>query len=336
MRILSSVLRTAQAFRLPSTSTWAAPALSRTFADAAVNVKMEEPVQKTPQVTVVEAGLKRFRPITPRLRHTVLIDKSNLWKGRPVRELTKRLKKHGGRNNSGQITVRHRGGGHKKLYRFIDFKRNLYDQPATVQRFEYDPCRTAFIALIAYEDNTVSYIIAPQGMKAGDVITSSKTEQLDVKPGMCMPIANMPIGAVFHNMELIPGKGGQIAKSAGTSCMLIDKRGKPGYALVMICSKEQRYVPLGCLGTIGAVSNPMHHMVNLGKAGRKRWLGWRPAVRGVAMNPVDHPMGGGEGKSSGGRPPCSPTAIMSKGWKTNRRKIKHPLIVVKRGGVRKK
>jgi len=336
MRLISLAQRARHAFSAPVRQ--AVPAFTR-FASirnfATEGDAVAEPAKKNYQITSVDAGLKSFRPLTPSLRHTVLIDKSNLWKGRPVRELTRRLKKNAGRNNQGRITVRHRGGGHKKLYRFIDFKRQIFDQPAVVQRFEYDPCRSAFIALIAYPDNTVSYIIAPQGLKVGQSVTSSMTEELDVNPGNCMPLRNMPIGTTFHNLELYPGKGGQVARSAGTSCQLVDKRGKPGYALVRISSKEQRYVKLDAMGTVGEVSNPFHNQVKLGKAGRKRWMGWRPSVRGVAMNPVDHPMGGGEGRSSGGRDPCSPWGQLSKGWKTNRKKKKNKLVVVPRGGTRR-
>jgi len=252
-------------------------------------MEMEAANLKKVQITLVDAGLKRYKPTTPSLRHTVLIDKTNLWKGRPIRELTRRLQKHGGRNNKGHITVRGRGGGHKQLYRFVDFYRRILDQEATIQRFEYDPCRTAFIALISYPDNTVSYILAAQGMKVGDKITSSKTAELDVKPGNCMPLKNVPVGTTMHNVELYPGRGGQLAKSAGCSATLLDRRGKKNYALVAISSKEQRYIYLECMATCGVVSNPMHHLVNLGKAGRSRWLGRRPKVRGVAMNPVFSP-----------------------------------------------
>lgn len=291
--------------------------------------------KKLQQITVVDAPLKHYKPTTPSLRHTVLIDKTRLWKGRPIKALTIRIKKHGGRNCFGRITVRHRGGGAKRIYRHVDFRRSIFDQPAVVQRFEYDPNRSAFIALVAYPDQSLSYIIAPQGLKVGDPVTSSRTQDLDVKPGNCMPLKNIPIGTKFHNMELIPGKGGKFAKSAGASCFIMDKRGKPGYALVSVTSKEQRYVPLECMGTIGEVSNPNWHLQKLGKAGRNRWLGWRPEVRGCAMNPVDHPNGGGNGKTRGCQP-RSPSGILAKGgWKTVRKKRKHPLIVVRRGGTKK-
>lgn len=289
------------------------------------------------QKTSIDVGMKRYRPVSPGIRHTVLIDKSMLWRGKPIKGLTRRIKKHGGRGHDGHICIRHRGGGSKKMYRFVDFKRSVLDQPAVIQRFEYDPNRTSFIALIAYPDGQCSYILAAQGMKVGDTIEATRgKKELDIKPGNAMPLSMIPLGTPFHNMEIKPGKGAQIARSAGVSCILMDKGGKPGHALVAISSKEQRHVPLDCLAVVGEVSNPQHHLVKLGKAGRSRWVGIRPSVRGVAMNPVDHPMGGGEGKSSGGRPSCSPTGVLSKGYKTKRRKARrNPLIVVPVGGVKK-
>lgn len=274
--------------------------------------------------------LKRWHPKTPSLRHTVLVDRSHLWKGKPVWELTKAKRKKGGRNNQGRITVRHRGGGYRRRYRLIDFKRNC-DLPGIIQRFEYDPNRSAWIALIAYEDGTLSYILAPQNMDIGDRIEASREKAVEIKDGNAMPIKYMPLGTVFHNMEIMPKKGGQVARAAGTFCTLIEKDSKPKYALVDICSKERRYVLLECMATIGVVSNPLHNRQSLGKAGRRRNMGWRPSVRGVAMNPVDHPMGGGEGKSSGGRHSCSPNGILSKGYRTRRRRP-NPLVIVRRGG----
>lgn len=253
-----------------------------------------------------------------------------------MKQLTVGLRSTGGRNNNGHITARHRGGGHKKRYRLIDFKRNLLDVPAIVQRFEYDPNRSAFIALVAYEDGNLSYILAPQKLKVGDTVMASKVAELDVRPGNSMPLKNIPIGVAFHNMEIIPGKGAQIARSAGASCMLMEKgMSKKGFALVAICSKEQRYVQLDCMATLGVVSNEQHQLQKLGKAGRKRWMGIRPSVRGVAMNPVDHPMGGGEGRSSGGRSSCSPKGLLAKGYKTVRKK-RNKLVVVPRGGMKKR
>jgi large subunit ribosomal protein L2 len=279
--------------------------------------------------------LKRFKPITPSMRHTVLVDRSHLWKGRPLRSLTVGKRSTGGRGNTGRITVRHRGGGHKRLYRIIDFKRSVLDVPGIVQRLEYDPNRSANIALVAYPGGEVQYILAPDNLKAGDEIVASRAAEVEIKPGNAMPLGNLPIGTVFHNLEVKAGKGGQIARSAGTSCQLLDKdAGKAGYALVAISSKEQRYVSLKCMATVGTVGNGVHFLRKLGKAGRKRWLGWRPSVRGVAMNPVDHPMGGGEGRSSGGRPSCSPTGVLAKGYKT-RKRPKNPLVVVPRGGIKK-
>lgn len=285
-------------------------------------------------MTSVESKLRTFKPTTPSKRNAALIDKRNLWRGRPIWQLTVAKRKTGGRNNQGKITVPHRGGGHKRRYRLVDFKRQYMDAPAVVQRFEHDPNRSAFIALIAYNDGNVSYIIAPQHLKVGDVVMSSKNE-IDIKVGNAMPLRNIPIGTAFHNMEVKPGAGAMIARSAGTSCTIMDKgTSKAGYALVSICSKEQRYVLLDCMGTIGVVSNEQHMLVNYGKAGRKRWLGIRPTVRGVAMNPVDHPMGGGEGRSSGGRPSCSRKGLLAKGYKTVRKKRNK--LIVKPRGVKKK
>lgn len=281
-------------------------------------------------MTYVEAGLKYYKPTTPSKRHCVIIDKSNLWHGRPVKELTKRKIRKAGRSR-GRISVRHQGGGHKQLYRFVDFKRTRLDEPAVIQRFEYDPNRSAFIALIMYADKTLSYILAPQDSKVGDTVLASQQEETEVKPGNAMPLSCIPVGTKVHCVELHPGKGGQYAKSAGTAATVMDKRAKPGYALLQGPSKEQRFVKLRCMATVGVVSNPMLQLQKLGKAGRSRWLGIRPTVRGMAMNPIDHPLGGGNGRTKG-RHPCSPTGVLAKGYKTVRHSRKRPLIFVPRGG----
>ncbi|QQP88331.1 50S ribosomal protein L2 [Skermanella sp. TT6] len=261
-------------------------------------------------------ALKNFRPITPSLRQLVLVDRSELWKGKPVKSLTEGLTKSGGRNNTGRITARRIGGGHKRRYRLIDFKRRKFDQPAVVERLEYDPNRTAFIALVRYEDGELAYILAPQRLKVGDSIVSG--ERVDVKPGNAMPLKNIPVGTIVHNVELKAGKGGQLARSAGTYVQLVGR--DQGYAQLKLASGELRVVRGECLATIGAVSNPDQSNINLGKAGRNRWLGKRPAVRGVAMNPIDHPHGGGEGRTSGGRHPVTPWGKPTKGKKTRNNK----------------
>ena len=247
-------------------------------------------------------ALKSFKPNTPGQRGLVLVSRDSLWGGKPEKTLTVGLTKSGGRNNKGRVTARRRGGGHKRLYRVIDFKRNHHNVPATVERIEYDPNRSAFIALLQYEDGTKSYILAPQRLSVGDVITSG--EKADIKPGNAMPLANIPIGTIIHNVELKPGKGGQIARSAGTYVQLVGR--DQSYSILRLNSGEQRMTRSECMATIGAVSNPDNKNIKLAKAGRSRWLGKRPSVRGVAMNPVDHPHGGGEGKTSGGRHPVSP------------------------------
>ena len=242
-------------------------------------------------------ALKTFNPTTPSQRHLVIVDRSELWKGKPVKTLTEGLRQKGGRNNSGRIMVRWRGGGHKRRYRVVDFKRRKDDVAAVVERLEYDPNRTAFIALIRYPDGEQSYILAPQRLRAGDSVVSG--ERVDVKPGNAMPLRNMPLGTIVHNVEMKPGKGGQMARSAGTYVQLVGR--EQGYALLRMTSGEMRMVRAECRATIGAVSNPDHQNIVIGKAGRNRWLGRKPSVRGVAMNPIDHPHGGGEGKTSGGR-----------------------------------
>ena len=276
-------------------------------------------------------ALKTFKPTTPGQRNLVLVDRGHLWKGGPVKTLTEGLIKKGGRNNHGRITARRRGGGHKRLYRQVDFKRRKFDVPATIERLEYDPNRSAFIALIRYEDGEQAYILAPQRVGVGDQVVSG--EQVDVKPGNAMPLANMPIGTIVHNVEMKPGKGGQIARAAGTYVQLVGR--DAGQAIVRLNSGEMRMVRADCMATIGAVSNPDNANIKLGKAGRKRWAGKRPSVRGVAMNPVDHPHGGGEGRSSGGRHPVTPWGMPTKGKRTrsNRKTDKY---IIRSRHLRKK
>ena len=268
-------------------------------------------------------ALKKYKPTSPAQRGLVLVDRSGLHKGKPVKSLTEGLTKSGGRNNHGRITVRFRGGGHKRSYRLIDFKRTKADIPATVERLEYDPNRTAFIALIKYDDGELAYILAPQRIAAGDKVISGN--RVDVKPGNAMPLQNIPVGTIVHNVEMKPGKGGQIARSAGTYVQLVGR--DRGYALLRLSSGEQRMVPGTCMATIGAVSNPDHGNITIAKAGRNRWLGKRPHVRGVVMNPVDHPHGGGEGRTSGGRHPVTPWGKPTKGKKTRSNKATNKYIV---------
>ncbi|PPR09622.1 MAG: 50S ribosomal protein L2 [Alphaproteobacteria bacterium MarineAlpha11_Bin1] len=271
-------------------------------------------------------ALKQYKPNTPAQRGLVLVDRSDLWKGKPIKALTEGLTKSGGRNNKGRITSRRRGGGHKRLYRVVDFKRTKFDVPAKVKRIEYDPNRSAFIALIRYEDGDEAYILAPQRLRDGDVVVSGK--RADIKPGNAMPMENMPVGTIIHNVEMKPGKGGQLARAAGTYVQLIGK--DSGYAQVRLTSGELRMVPAKCMATVGAVSNSDNQNINLSKAGRKRWMGKRPQVRGVAMNPVDHPHGGGEGRTSGGRHPVSPWGKPTKGARTRRKKKSDDLIMRRR------
>jgi len=261
-------------------------------------------------------ALKTYKPTTPSTRQLVLIDRSSLYKGKPVKGLTEGLTKSGGRNNYGRITARFIGGGHKRSYRIIDFKRRKFDMTATVERLEYDPNRSAFIALIKYEDGELNYILAPQRLAAGDKVVAGAS--VDVKPGNAMPLSAMPVGTIVHNVELKPGKGGQVARSAGTYAQLVGR--DQGMAILRLNSGEQRIVHGSCFATVGAVSNPDHGNVNLGKAGRKVWLGKRPHNRGVTMNPVDHPHGGGEGRTSGGRHPVTPWGKPTKGKKTRSNK----------------
>ena len=270
-------------------------------------------------------ALKSFKPTTPSQRQLVIVDRSGLHKGAPVKALTEGLTKSGGRNNLGRMTSRHIGGGHKRTYRKIDFKRRKHDVAATVERLEYDPNRSAFIALIKYDDGELSYILAPQRLQPGDTVVAGA--KADVKPGNAMPLGAMPVGTIVHNVELKPGKGGQVARSAGAYAQLVGR--DQGMAILRLNSGEQRLVQQTCFATVGAVSNPDHANTNLGKAGRSRWLGRRPHVRGVVMNPVDHPLGGGEGKSSGGRHPVSPWG-KPEGRTRARRKDSDKLIVRRR------
>jgi large subunit ribosomal protein L2 len=261
-------------------------------------------------------ALKTYNPTTPSLRSLVTVDRSELWKGKPVKKLTEGKHSKGGRNNTGRITMRRRGGGHKRTYRIIDFKRLKWDMEATILRLEYDPNRTSFIALIEYTDGEQAYIIAPQRVSQGDKIIAG--EKVDVKPGNAMPLRSIPVGSIVHNVEMKPGKGGQIARSAGAYVQITGR--DRGYVLLRLASGEQRYIRSDCMATIGAVSNSDHQNIKLAKAGRSRWLGRRPSVRGVAMNPVDHPHGGGEGRTSGGRHPVSPWGKPTKGKRTRSNK----------------
>lgn len=271
-------------------------------------------------------ALRNYKPTSPSRRNLVLIDRSDLWKGGPDKSLTEGFSSKGGRNNSGKITARRRGGGHKRRYRKIDFKRNKTEMPALVERIEHDPNRSAFIALIKYDDGEKSYIIAPQRLAPGDTVISG--DRVDIKPGNALPMANIPVGTIIHNVELKVGGGAQIARSAGTYVQLIGK--DQGYAQLRMNSGEIRIIRAECMATIGAVSNPDKANIKLGKAGRKRWLGKRPAVRGVAMNPVDHPHGGGEGRTSGGRHPVTPWGKPTKGKRTRNNKKTDRLIIRRR------
>ena len=275
-------------------------------------------------------ALKTFNPTSPGRRQLVLVDRSGLHKGKPVKALTEGLNKKGGRNNKGRITARRIGGGAKKTYRKVDFKRNRWDIPATVERLEYDPNRTAFIALIKYEDGQLSYIIAPQRLEVGDTVITSATA--DIKPGNTLPLKNIPVGTIIHNIELKPQKGAQMVRSAGTYAQLVGRDG--GYAQIKLASGELRMVMDSCLATVGAVSNPDNMNQVLSKAGRNRHLGKRPSVRGVVMNPVDHPHGGGEGKSSGGRHPVTPWGKKTRGPKTRKNKATDRLIIRRRNAKR--
>ena len=271
-------------------------------------------------------ALKTYKPTTPGQRQLVIVDRSELHKGPPVKALTEGLRKTGGRNNRGRMTARRMGGGHKRRYRLVDFKRRKFGVPATVERLEYDPNRTAFIALLRYDDGELAYILAPQRLKAGDSVISG--ERVDIKPGNALPLKSIPVGTIVHNVELKAGRGGQMARAAGTYVQLVGR--DSGYALLRLGSGEVRMVRTECMATIGAVSNPDQQNIKLGKAGRNRWLGRRPSVRGVAMNPIDHPHGGGEGRTSGGRHPVTPWGKSTKGKKTRHNKKTDSLIVRRR------
>jgi large subunit ribosomal protein L2 len=282
-------------------------------------------------------ALKQYNPTTPSQRGLVLVDKSSLWKGKPVKALTEGKRKTGGRNNKGHVTSRGIAGGHKQRYRIIDFKRRTWDVEGTVERIEYDPNRTAFIALVNYGDTpegkaNVAYIIAPQRLAVGDKVIAGK--KTDVKPGNAMELGQMPVGTIVHNVEMKPGKGGQIARSAGTYVQVVGR--DRGMVIVRLNSGEQRYIRSDCMGTVGAVSNPDNQNQNFGKAGRTRWQGRRPLTRGVAKNPVDHPHGGGEGRTSGGRHPVTPWGKPTKGARTRSNKSTDKMIIRSRHAKKKR
>jgi large subunit ribosomal protein L2 len=277
-------------------------------------------------------ALKTFQPVTPGLRQLVIVDRSGLHKGKPFKQLTEGKPGTGARNNLGRVTVRFRGGGHKRSYRIVDFKRRKLGVPAKVERIEYDPNRTAFIALIRYADGEYSYILAPQRLAVGDEVISAV--QADVKPGNAMALANIPIGTIVHNVEMKIGKGGGIARAAGTYAQIVAR--DEGYVSLRLNSGEQRLIHGQCFATIGAVSNPDHMNISIGKAGRSRWLGRRPHNRGVTMNPIDHPHGGGEGRTSGGRHPVTPWGKPTKGKKTRSNKSTNKFIVTSRHKSKKK
>ncbi|MBV9784454.1 MAG: 50S ribosomal protein L2 [Acidisphaera sp.] len=268
-------------------------------------------------------ALKSFNPVTPSLRGTVLVKRNDLWKGKPVKGLTEGKIGSGGRNNHGRITTRFRGGGHKQSYRMVDFKRRKFDVPGVVERLEYDPNRTAFIALVKYRDGELAYILAPQRLRAGDTVVAGA--RADIKPGNAMPLGAIPVGTIVHNIEMKPGAGGKMARAAGCYAQLVGK--DAGYAQVKLQSGELRVVRAECMATVGAVSNPDNANIHIGKAGRQRWLGRRPHNRGVVMNPVDHPHGGGEGRTSGGRHPVTPWGKPTKGYKTRVNKRTDSLII---------
>jgi len=277
-------------------------------------------------------ALKSYKPTSPARRGLVLVDRSSLFKGKPLKALTEGKSKTGGRNNKGHVTSRGIGGGHKQKYRVIDFKRRKWDMPATVERLEYDPNRSAFIALVKYEDGEQAYIIAPQRLAVGDTIVAG--EKTDVKPGNAMLLSQMPVGTICHNIEMKPKNGGQIARSAGTYVQLVGRDGSR--VIVRLNSGEQRYILGTCMGTVGAVSNPDNSNTTLAKAGRNRWRGIRPLTRGVAKNPVDHPHGGGEGRTSGGRHPVTPWGKPTKGARTRSNKSTDRMIIRSRHAKKKR
>ena len=272
--------------------------------------------------------VKRYKPVTPARRFQEVLVRDDLAKKAPEKALTQGMGKSGGRNNNGRITAYHRGGGHKRRYRAIDFRREKTGVPASVRAIEYDPNRSARVALLAYADGEKRYIIAPKGIQVGDRLEAGP--QADIKPGNALPVANIPLGTMCHNIELRPGGGARIARSAGVSAQLMAKEG--AYAQFRLSSGEVRMIHTTCYATIGEVGNADHANVSIGKAGRVRWLGWRPVVRGVAMNPVDHPLGGGEGKSSGGRHPCTPWGKPTKGYKTRTKNKPSSKFIVRRRG----
>ena len=273
-------------------------------------------------------ALKTYKPTTPAQRQLVLVDRSGLYKGKPIKALTEGKISTGGRNNLGRITTRFRGGGHKKAYRTVDFRRARHDEPATVERIEYDPNRTGFIALIKYKDGELAYILAPQRLAVGDTIVAG--EHVDVKPGNAMPAGNIPIGTIVHNIEIKIGKGGQIARSAGTYAQIVSRDGE--YVILRLNSSEQRLVHGRCMATIGAVSNPDHMNISIGKAGRMRWMGRMPHNRGITMNPVDHPHGG---RTKGGGHPVTPWGFPTKGKKTRKNKSTGKFIISSRHARKK-
>jgi large subunit ribosomal protein L2 len=277
-------------------------------------------------------ALKTYKPVTPGRRQLVLVDRSGLYRGKPVKVLTEGKSSSGGRNNNGRTTVRFRGGGHKQAYRRIDFKRRKFDVTGRVERIEYDPNRTGFIALVRYEDGESAYILAPQRLAQGDTVVAG--EHVDVKPGNAMPMANMPMGTIVHNIEFKIGKGGQLARSAGAYAQIVGR--DQDYVILRLNSGEQRLVHGRCMASVGAVSNPDHMNISIGKAGRTRWLGRRPHNRGVSMNPIDHPHGGGEGRTSGGRHPVTPWGFPTKGKKTRRNKSTTKFIISSRHARKKK
>ena len=278
-------------------------------------------------------GLITYNPTSPGRRGLITTDRSELHKGKPVKALTVGLNKHGGRNNAGRTTAYHRGGGHKRSYRMVDFKRVKFDAVGTIERLEYDPNRTAWIALVKYEDGELAYIVAPQRLGAGDKVVSSM-QTVDVKPGNAMPLERMPVGTIVHNVEMKPGKGGQLARSAGTYVQVVGR--ERGMVMVRLNSGEQRYIRSDCMGTVGAVSNPDNQNQNFAKAGRSRWMGRRPLTRGVAKNPVDHPHGGGEGRTSGGRHPVTPWGKPTKGARTRSNKSTDKMIIRSRHAKKKR
>ncbi len=277
-------------------------------------------------------ALKKYNPTSPSRRELVSIDRSDLYQGKPVKKLTEGLTQSGGRNNNGRMTMRHRGGGHKRTYRVVDFKRRKWDVPAVVERLEYDPNRTAFIALIRYEDDELAYILAPQRLQVGDPVIAAS--RVDVKPGNAAPLGNIPVGTIVHNVEIKPGRGGQVGRSAGTFVQVVGR--DADYTQIRLTSGEIRRVLSTCMASIGAVSNPDNQNLNLGKAGRSRWAGRRPHVRGVVMNPVDHPHGGGEGRTSGGRHPVSPWGQPTKGHRTRNNKKTDKMIIRSRHVAKKR